>query len=118
MELFLDTLHPEVGIKVLRGKMKLFKNFQTKKQLKEENIKLKALLSCSMRVYDVERNIQKVQSSFAVSYHERDIPEEIIKRQIEKNMIDVIKPFIDYDIKDDGNGGKICCGYLYVADKK
>lgn len=98
--------------------MKLFKNFQTKKQLKEENIKLKALLSCPVRVYAVERNIQKVQSSFAVSYHERNIPEEFIKRQIKKRMIDVLKPFINYDIKDDGNGGKIFYGYLYVADKK
>lgn len=64
--------------------MKLFKNFQTRKQLKEENIRLKALLSIPAQIHTVERNVQKMHTSFAVSYNERYIPEEFVKRQLAK----------------------------------
>lgn len=33
-------------------------------------------------------------------------------------MIEALQPFMNYDFGDDGNGGKIFYGYLYVADKK
>lgn len=96
--------------------MRIFKNFQTKKKLREENIRLKAMLSAPAQI-PVERNVQKVQSSFKVPYEERHIPEEIIKSQIAQNMLEFLQPLINYDFEDDGRGGKIYKGSLYVADK-
>lgn len=55
---------------------------------------------------------------FAVSYMDRDIPEDVIKREIAIGMAEYLKPLIEYDFSDDGNGGKIYYGSLYVADKK
>lgn len=98
--------------------MKLFKNFQTKRQLREENARLKAMVCTPPQINTVERNVQKVQSSFAVPHSERDIPEEIIKNEIVRNMIEFLKPLIEFDFTDDGNGGKTYRGYLYIADKK
>ena len=98
--------------------MKLFKNFKTKKELREENERLKTILSMPTQIHTVERNVQKVQYSFSVPYYERDIPEEIIKRHIAQGMVEFLQPIITYDFKDDGRGGKIFYGNLYVADKK
>lgn len=97
--------------------MKLFKNFRTKKQLREENAMPKSMISMHAPIHTVERNVEKVQSSFLVPYEERNIPEEFIKRQIAKNMIEFLQPLIEYDFTDDGNGGKIFKGNLYVASK-
>lgn len=98
--------------------MKIFKNFRTKKQLMEENERLKALLSVPPQIHTVERNVQKVQSSFVVPYDQRDIPEDIIKNQIARNMIEFLQPLIEYDFADNKNGGKIYYGNLYVTNKK
>ncbi len=98
--------------------MKLFKNFKTKKQLKEENIRLRAMMSIPTPIHTVERNIEKVQSSFLVPYEERNMPEEFIKRRIAENMIEYLRPLIEYDFTDDENGGKIYKGKLFVASKK
>lgn len=98
--------------------MKIFKNFKTKRQLREENIRLKAMMSMPTPIHTVERNVEKVQSSFQVPYEERHIPEDIIKRQIARNMLEYLQPLIEYDFSDDGNGGKIFKGNLYVGSKK
>lgn len=101
--------------------MKIFKNFKTKRALIEENARLKAMLQILQKpqqVHMVERNVQKVQSSFVVSYKNRDIPEEIIKTEIASNMIEYLKPFIEYDFFDDEGSGKIYKGSLYIANRK
>lgn len=101
--------------------MKIFKNFQTKKQLQEENARLqeenarlKAMLSIPTQIHTVERNVQKVGASFCVPFEERYIPDEIIKREIARNMIEYLQPLINYDFEDDGRG-RIYRGTLYVA---
>lgn len=98
--------------------MKIFKNFKTKKQLREENERLKATLSVPLQIHTVERNVQKVKSSFVVPYDQRDIPEDIIKKNIAMNMVEFLQPLIEYDFSDDKHGGKIYYGNLYVASKK
>lgn len=98
--------------------MKIFKNYRTKKQLREENERLKTLLSVSPQIHTVERNVRKVQASCAVPYDQRDVPEDVIKNQIARNMIEFLQPLIEYDFTDDKHGGKIHYGNLYVASKK
>ena len=98
--------------------MKIFKDYRTKKQLREENERLKVMLSVPTQIHTVERNVQKVQSSFVVPCSQRDIPEEVIKNQIARNMIEFLQPLIEYDFTDDKHGGKNYYGNLYVASKK
>lgn len=97
--------------------MKIFKNFKTKRELREENARLRAILETPLQIRTVERNVQKVQSSFTVPYEERDIPEEIVKSKIASNMVENLKPFIEYDFFNDKRGGKIYKGSLYLANK-
>lgn len=87
-------------------------------ELKQENKRLKAILSMPTQLHTVERDVQQVRSSFAVSYMDRAIPEDMIKMEIAREMAKYLKPLIEYDFSDDGNGGKIYYGSLYVANKK
>lgn len=102
--------------------MNLFKNFKTKKQLRAEIEKLKEIqrhMEYKERnpVFVMERNIQRFQGGMRVSYEERDIPEEIIKRRIGEIILEQVQPLIEYDFMDDGHGGKWYTGYLYVGEK-
>lgn len=79
--------------------MKLFKNFKTKQQLREEIAELKgALFSQSPKLYTVDREVQKVSSDMVF---DNNVPTEYIKKQISYGMIDFLKPFIEWDIEDD-----------------
>lgn len=99
-----------------------WKNRETKKKLREENIrlmqKLEDYLKVPSPVITVERNIQMIKSSVEVSRadFECGITTEYIKEDIARRMIGDIKPFIEFDFVDSPNyGGKIYIGTLYVA---
>lgn len=77
--------------------MKLFKNFQTKRQLREENERLKAMLHRPQPIHIVEREVEKVSSCMEIT---ENIPTEVIKRQIAKGLIDYLEPFIEWDFED------------------
>lgn len=102
--------------------MKLFKNFKTKKQLREENIRLteknKNLeeqlskvftmnLSRPTNIIREERNIHKLISRYLVrkgDFYERDMPVEYIKREIARNMLTELEHTIEYDFSDTDEG--------------
>lgn len=97
-----------------------WKSRETKKNLREENIRLKAEIDLLHRipappVCTIERNIQKVCGAIEVGKNNSDIPEEWIKGNIARNMAGSLAPFIEYDFQDNGLGGKIYIGTLYVA---
>lgn len=78
--------------------MKLFKNFKTKKQLREENAILQARLDMALRLaphLQVERFPLKIEASFIDNGRE-DIPMEIIKGELCHNLFEQIKPQIKY----------------------
>lgn len=77
--------------------MNFFKNYKTKKQLKEENKRLKIMLSRPVPVQFVERDVQKI--SACMTMDER-VPVEVIKRQIVQNLAEELEPFIDWDFSD------------------
>lgn len=91
--------------------------FQTKKQLREENARLKAMLFTPKQIHEVERDVQKIQSSFSVSRYE-DVPVDFIKDRIASDMAEYIKPIIEFDFKDDGHGGKAYTGSIFITNKK
>lgn len=102
-----------------------WKNRETKKKLREENIRLREenkflKIDPYPNVCTIERNVQKVRSCVEVNESNLYIPEECIKEDIARNMIDCILPFIEYDFRDNGYGGKIYMGILYIdtGDRK
>lgn len=93
---------------------------ETKKKLREENICLQAEIDMLHNipkppVCTIARNIQKVRGEVEVNEINHDVPEECIKHEISRNMIESLIPFIEYDFRDNGFGGKIYSGTLYVA---
>ena len=98
--------------------MKLFKNFKTKRQLREEIAELKRML-CPQRpqIHTIDREIQKVSSDIVFDNNESI---EHIKEQIAHGMVEFLKPLIEWDIEDDKTNPfkKRIRGNIYLAKKK
>lgn len=99
--------------------MKLFKNFKTKKQLREELeiIQMELMRKNSEPLRIVKRNVQKVSVKLNVPFEDRNMPEKYIKAEIARGILEQIQPLIEYDFEDDGRGGKNYWGSLYVGTK-
>lgn len=98
--------------------MKFFKNFRTKRQLREEIAELKGMLySQRPQIQTVEREIQKVSSDVVF---DNNVPVEHVKEQIAHGMIEFLKPFIKWDIEDDKANPfkKRIRGNIYLAKEK
>lgn len=80
--------------------MKFFKNFKTKKQLREENERLKFVLHRPQPINYVEREVQKISSCMELSEYEIEVPIEIIKKRILHNLVDELESFVEWDIED------------------
>lgn len=101
--------------------MKFFKNFQTKRQLREENERLKAIQNIPQPIHIVEREVQKVSSCMELNDISLEIPIETIKKRISHNLVTELEPFIEWDIEDNSNEhryGKIVRGNIYLAKRK
>lgn len=97
-----------------------WKNRETKKSLREENIRLKEQVEMlqvpKLLVCTIERNVQAVRASFEVNRWDREMPAEFIKDECIRQMVDHLKPFIEYDFHDiRETGGRVYTGTLYVA---
>ena len=69
---------------------------ETKKKLREENIKLKSEVETLQRiprppVCTVERNIQEVRGCYVVPLDKADMPVEYIKRELINGLIEYVK---------------------------
>lgn len=98
--------------------MKIFKNFKTKRQLREEVAELRGML-CHQRpqLHTVEREVQKVLSGMVF---DDNVPTEYLKEQIAHGMVGFLKPLIEWDIEDDTTNPlkKRIRGNIYLAKKK
>lgn len=103
-----------------------WKNRETKKKLREENIRLKSQLDMYLKapipVVMEKRNIQKIKCSMEVDRIdlERGITMEHIKRNIANKMLEDIIPFIKFESSNNPCeliriGGRVYTGTLYVA---
>lgn len=93
-----------------------WKNRETKKKLREENIRLKAEMEAQWKtpypVCTVERNIQKV---YATRVAKRIIPAEIVKQELLRDLMVYLSGFVEYDFEDDEYGNTVYTAVLYVA---
>lgn len=96
-----------------------WKNRETKKSLREENIRLKAqvemLHTIPMPVCAAERNAQKICATFTTSALTEIIPSEVVKEEILHRLSENLSDFVEYDFLDDREGRRMYIGTLYVA---
>ena len=96
-----------------------WKNRETKKKLREENIRLKAEIDAHMKtpypVCTVERNVQKVCARISYSGMESRLPSEMIKYELKRKLMENIEPFIEYDFDKNGYGEENYTAILHVA---
>ena len=96
-----------------------WKSRETKKKLREENIRLKAEIDAHMKtpypVCTVERNVQKVCAKWTLTEMQRDIPSEIIKNELLRKLSESLSDFVEYDFENDRHGNTIYTAILYVA---
>lgn len=102
-----------------------WKNRETKKKLREENIKLRDQLKTQFKtqypIVTVDQNIHihQVAAIHRISGYEEGIiypyGEEIVKECVNRLLMQDLGNFIQYDFKSNGFGGMDCIGTLYVA---
>lgn len=97
-----------------------FKNFKTKKQLREEIKQLESrLLSQSIKAPRIEvahREIIPVHCALRVSNNDVLIaPEKAFLNRIACDLMDEIKKYIKYDVWDERDGGKTYTGTLHLV---
>lgn len=97
-----------------------WKNRETKKKLREENIRLKKEIERRESVKrpsvcTIERNVQELRVDFLPPLNYEDMPAEIIKRRITDRMAEYLDPFIEYGFYDNSNRQRIYTGTLFVA---
>lgn len=79
-----------------------FKNFKTKKQLREEIAFLKGQQSTPVPVLRVERDVIRVAAQIKF---ENDIPADFLKNKAVRKLCDQIEPFVEWnlDVTEHGN---------------
>lgn len=96
-----------------------WKNRETKKKLREENIRLKSEIEAYMKtpfpVCTVERNVQKVCAKWTVTEMQKDIPSEIVKNELLRKLSENLSAFVEYDFMNDRYGNQTYTATLYVA---
>ena len=98
--------------------MKIFKNFKTKRQLKEEIAELKGILHLQKpQIHIIEREVQKVSSDMVF---DNNVPVECIKEQIAHGMVEFLKPLIEWNIENEKTNPfkKRMRGNIYLVKKK
>lgn len=107
-----------------------WKNRETKKKLREENIRLterntelKNQLDISLRmtsrpnIIREERNLHKLRAQFFVERnnpYQMDFPVEYIKREIAESILKELEQLIEYDFYDT-DIGRVYTGTLWAA---
>ena len=97
-----------------------WKNRETKKKLREENIRLKTEIEMQYKipkppVCTIERNVQKICSRLQYNGMQLAPPSEIIKEELCRELIEYIKPFVEYDFERNGYREEVYTATLYVT---
>lgn len=101
--------------------MKLFKNFKTKKQLRAEIERLKAVHERPPIIKE-HVEVQKLYASYLADNQlldmvESDVSEKYAQKRIAEEIVRLIIPYIEYSVED-CRDGKIYRGMLRVVGRK
>lgn len=98
--------------------MKLFKNFKTKKQLREEIKQLEAQLihqHMAKNIFPVtQKTVETIRCSVMRRMWETDAPDGFFENEIVHRLTEQIKPFIDFQTREEPSGERVYTGTLYV----
>lgn len=96
---------------------KIFENWKSKRQLREENIRLQALLSMPTQIHTVERNVMPYTVSCIL---EENMPIEFARNKISKllgqGLLD--NELIEWNIIDETDAGRFAhtlIGKIYIV---
>lgn len=98
---------------------KFFPHYESKREMKDRMEREIAFLNGmrSTPILTVEMDISKVRA--IATFDECGMPTEMLKREIRSKMVDLIEPFVEYDLKDATEyRAKMLVGTLYVAIRK
>lgn len=106
-----------------KKEMSLFekwKNRETKKKLREENIRLKTEIEVLHKIPEppvctVERNVQKICVSFTINGPKIGVSLEIVKHELLHKLTKHLSNFVEYDFSNDRYGNTTYKAILYVA---
>lgn len=101
--------------------MKLFKNFKTKKQLRAEIERLKAVHERPPIIKE-HVEVQKLCASYLADNQlldmvESDVSEKYVQKRVAEEIVRLIIPYIEYSVED-CREGKIYRGMLRVVGRK
>lgn len=101
--------------------MKLFKNFKTKKQLRAEIERLKAVHERPPIIRE-HAEVQKLYASYLADNQlldmvESDVSEKYAQKRVAEEIVRLIIPYIEYSAED-CREGKIYRGILRVVGRK
>ena len=97
-----------------------WKSRETKKNLREENARLKTEIEMLHKirkspVCTVERNIQRIRSCFSIRRDDM-MTSDYAKEKVKHDLLEYISPFIEWELNyDHETGSEILTGSLYVA---
>ena len=90
-----------------------FKNFKTKRKLREEIAFLEGMQHQITPVLRVERNIVKINASMHI---EDRMPADFAKRELLRRLTDKIAEFTSWDVVDTEHGMTLIAS-VYVSEK-
>lgn len=99
--------------------MKLFKNFKTKKQLREEIKQLETQLNHQHMKRPAfpttQKRIEILRCSTLRRMDEIEVPDRVFENEIAYNLMEHAKPYIDFQTREEPSGEKVYTGTLHVV---
>lgn len=105
-----------------------WKSRETKRSLREENIALRAenerlnkdirmIMDYPPNICTIDRNVQRVVARKVVprGMYAQGYPEEQIKYDLRRILIDQVIPFVEYDFSSDKEMSHVYTATLYIA---
>lgn len=101
-----------------------WKNRETKKRLKEENVRLKREIDfmrtiSQSNIVIVDKKVKTLRVQEILSDFMEEIPVDIIKKRMICNLAEHLESFVEWKLEDDygGTENKVLTGTLYVISK-
>ena len=96
---------------------KLFPEYKTKAELKQEVAYYKKMVATPLPVLRVERDVLPLRASITLTEEWR-VPIDYLKKELCRKFIDYIEPLVEFEVVDeDPHLQRLLIGTLYVADK-
>lgn len=94
---------------------KLFPEYKTKAELKQEVAYYKNMVATPLPVLRVERDVLPLRASITLT-EGWNVPIDYLKKELCRKFIDYIEPLVEFEVVEE-DLQRLLIGTLYVADK-